>query len=74
MSSLNSLGNSRQDAFLITQVLKALDEKYRLSEKMAKEPGIKDIIQQFIGRIEHAFGSLADVKGKRICNYSGRLK
>ena len=34
ISSLNSLSNSRQDAFLITQVLKALDEKYRLSEKV----------------------------------------
>jgi hypothetical protein len=66
ISSLSSRSNSRQDTFLITQVLKALDEKYRLSEKMAKEPGIKDIVQQFIGRIEHAFGYLAEVKGKRI--------
>ena len=46
--------------------MKALDEQYRLTEKMAKEPGIKDVMQQFIGRIEHAFGSLAHVKGRRI--------
>src|SRR5207248_898144 len=60
------MSNNRRDALLITQVMKALDVKYRLAEKMAQEPGLKDIIQQFIGRIEHAFGSLAHVKGRRI--------
>src|SRR5437588_11490907 len=60
------MSNNQRDALLITQVMKALDVKYRLAEKMAQEPGLKDIIQQFIGRIEHAFGSLAHVKGKRI--------
>ena len=62
----NPMSNNRRDALLIAQVMKALDVKYRLAEKMAQEPGLKDIIQQFIGRIEHAFGSLAHVKGKRI--------
>src|SRR5712692_7943665 len=60
------MSNKRRDALLIAQVLKALDENYCFAQKMAKEPGVKDIIQQFIGRIEHAFGSLAHVKGKRI--------
>jgi hypothetical protein len=55
----------------MTQILKALDIKYRLAEKMAQEPGLKDIIQQFIGRIEHAFGSRAHVKGKRILDIAG---
>ena len=62
----DNLSNNRQDALLITQVMKALEVKYHLAEKMAQEPGLKDIIQQFIGRIEHAFGSLAHVKGRRI--------
>src|SRR5436305_8090565 len=59
------LSNNQQDALLINHVMKALDVKYRLAEKMAQEPGLKDIIQQFIRRIEHAFGSLAHVKGRR---------
>ncbi len=46
--------------------LKALDEKYDLSRKMAQEPGLKEIISQLVGRIFRAFGSLAAVKGKRI--------
>ncbi len=58
--------SSSTDALLITQVMKALDVNYRLAKKMAKEPGIKDIIQQFIGRIEHAFGNLTHAKGRRI--------
>ena len=64
--SIDSLSNYQQDALLIPKVLKALDENYRLAEKMAREPGIKDVLQQFIGRIQHAFGSLAHVKGRRI--------
>src|SRR5690242_18393741 len=66
IASLGNLSNNPRDALLMTQVLKALDVKYRLAEKIAQEPGVKDIIQQFIGRIERAFGSLANVKGKRI--------
>jgi hypothetical protein len=66
IASLSSLSNNQQDALLIPQVLNALDENYRLAEKMAQEPGLKDILQQFIGRIEQAFGSLAQVKGRRI--------
>ena len=50
----------------MSQLLNVLDIKYRLAEKIAQEPGVKDIIQQFMGRIERAFGSLANVKGKRI--------
>jgi hypothetical protein len=66
IASTGKVSNNRRDALLITQFMKALDVKYRLAEKMAQGPGLKDIIRQFIGRIEHAFGSLADVKGKRI--------
>jgi hypothetical protein len=66
IASIGNLSNNPRDALLIAQVTKALDMKYRLTEKTAREPGLKDIIQQFIGRIEHAFGSLANVKGKRI--------
>ncbi|HEY6408704.1 MAG TPA: hypothetical protein VIY29_14665, partial [Ktedonobacteraceae bacterium] len=51
-ASIGSVSNNQQDALLIPQILKALDENYRLTEKMAQEPGIKDILQQFIGRIE----------------------
>ena len=66
IASIGNVSNNRRDALLIAQVMKALDVKYRLAEKMAQEPGLKDIIQQFIGRIEHAFGGLAHIKGKRI--------
>ena len=66
LASFDKSSDHRQDAQLRASVFKALDEKYRLAEKMTKEPGIRDILQQFVGRIEHAFGSLAQVKGKRI--------
>jgi len=37
-----------------------------LSKKIAKEPGTEAIIEQLIGRIQAAFGSLSAPKGKRI--------
>jgi len=63
---LSTLANTQEDAHRIVTMLKTLDEKYDLSRKMTKEPGLKEIISQLVGRIDEAYGSLAAVKGKRI--------
>lgn len=47
-------------------MLKALDDKYALSEKIAREPGLEEIIKQLVGRIHRAYGTFALLKGKRI--------
>ncbi len=57
---------SDDNSALVEQVAQALEGKYGLSRKIAQEPETRDVIAQFIGRLERAFGNLAAVKGKRI--------
>jgi hypothetical protein len=57
------------DRLLISRLYEALNDKYDLHEKTKREPGVKEIIEQMIGRLENAFGSLSSVKDKRIFRY-----
>lgn len=43
-----------------------LNDRYELRRKIAREPGLAAILEEFIGRLERAFGSLEGVRGKRI--------
>ena len=43
-----------------------LDERYDLARKVAREPELAAILEEFIGRLQRAFGSLERVRGKRI--------
>jgi hypothetical protein len=63
------LGNrlrNPEDSALVSAMLTRLDQRYDLTRKIIKEPGVEDIISQLVGRIETAFGSLAAVRGRRI--------
>src|SRR5260221_86780 len=66
IAHLSRPAKNRQDGVLIADTINALDHKYALSDKIAKEPGTEAIIEQLIGRIEDAFGGLSELKGKRI--------
>ena len=63
---LTTLIKMPEEQDLLARTLKALDDKYALSQKMAREPGLEEIIKQLVGRIYRAFGSFAVLKGKRI--------
>ena len=63
---LSRLAKDREERDLIATTIAALDARYGLSRKMAKEPGVAEIIKQLLGRLENAFGNLSAVKGKRI--------
>jgi hypothetical protein len=63
---LNDLAKTREDQVLIATTLEALDDKYDLSRKISQAPGLKEIIQQLMGRIYRAYGDFARPRGKRI--------
>ncbi len=63
---LGSLAKDQEERDLIATMITMLDARYDLSKKMAKEPGVEEIIKQLLGRIASALGSLAHVKGQRI--------
>jgi hypothetical protein len=54
------------DRVLIANMITALDDKYDLSKKMTREPGVEEIITQMVGRMANAFGRLSNIHGKRI--------
>ncbi|MGA2820823.1 MAG: hypothetical protein ABSF61_09240 [Anaerolineales bacterium] len=66
IAKLGDLAKSQEDRVLLAQVITALDAKYDLYQKAAREPGVEGIITQMLGRIGNAFGRFSNVKGKRI--------
>jgi hypothetical protein len=65
-AALSTLARDREEGELLAIILKALDDKYALSRKMAREPGLEDIITQLVGRIFQSYGALAALQGERI--------
>jgi hypothetical protein len=64
--ALGRLAWGQEDRLMIAAMITALDDKYKLSVKLGREPGLDLIIQQLVGRIVRAFGPLSNVQGKRI--------
>ena len=63
---LSHLTTNPEEQDLMTGLLKVLDDKYSLSQKIDREPGLEDIIKQLAGRIYRAYGAFTKLKGERI--------
>jgi hypothetical protein len=63
---LASLAQAPEDRELLAAALQALDDKHALSAKMAREPGLAEIIRQLVGRIFRAYGVLRALRGQRV--------
>ena len=66
IAKLKRLWEEEQDQTLLTNAIRALCTRYDLSKKMAKEPGVEEIIKQMCGRLANSFERLSNVHGKRI--------
>ena len=51
---------------MLSRGIEGLDERYALGHKIAREPELVGILEEFIGRSQRAFGSLVNVHRKRI--------
>jgi len=63
---LVSSTRTRAERTLLARAITRLDERHDLEHKIAREPELVSIIEEFMGRLERAFGSLTRVRGKRI--------
>jgi hypothetical protein len=63
---MRAMAQAPEDQERIAATLQALDDKYALSAKMAREPGLNQIIQQLVGRIYKAYSAFTALKGQRI--------
>jgi len=66
IARLGTLWKDQQEQILVARTVQALDTRYNLSGKMARESGVEDIIQQMFGRLANSFGTLSDIQGKKI--------
>lgn len=66
IATLATLAKDDDDRVLIASAIVKLDVKYALSQKIAREPGVEEIIKQLMGRIAKAFGACSRVRGKRV--------
>src|SRR6266540_6226859 len=66
IAKLNRLWKDEQDHILIANTIRILNTRYDLNGKMAKEPGVEEIIKQMFGRLANSFGRLSDTRNKKI--------
>ena len=66
IAKLSRLWKDEQDHILISRTIGALDTRYDLAGKMAKEPGVEEIIIQMFGRLANSFERLSKIQNKRI--------
>jgi hypothetical protein len=66
ISLLSRLAHNPEERALIAAAITALDARYSLIQKIAREPGVEEILMQLLGRVERAFGGLLQVRWKRV--------
>ena len=66
IAKLNRLWKEEQDHVLIANTIRALNTRYDLNRKMAKEPGVEEIIKQMFGRLANSFERLSNIRNKSI--------
>jgi hypothetical protein len=63
---LASSARTSAERTLLLHVIRELDARHALGRKIVREPELASIVEEFISRLQRAFGSLAHVRGKRI--------
>jgi hypothetical protein len=58
--------HDRRDKHELEGLIAALDSRYTLLRKLGKERGIEEILSQMLERLTASFGSLWNIRGKRI--------
>lgn len=63
---LASSGSTPAERASLSRAIERLDHRYDLGRKVAREPEIVTILEEFISRLQRAFGYLEGLRGKRI--------
>jgi hypothetical protein len=66
LADLGRLWKNQHDRFQLEKILQALDARYDLNRKIAKEPSVAEIIEQMAGRLANSYPGLVDIQNKRI--------
>jgi hypothetical protein len=66
LERLVSPTRTRAERALLSRAIDQLDERHALRRKIARDPELASILEEFIGRLQRAFGSLTRLKRMRI--------
>jgi hypothetical protein len=66
VANLAGLWKEQEDQLLIAKTIRALNARYDLDAKMAKEHGVAEIVAQMTGRLAISYQRLASVQNKKI--------
>ena len=66
ITELSRLWKNEPDRILVASIVRGLDARYELNNKMVNEPGVEDIVKQMFARLVNSFGSLSNLRSKRI--------
>ena len=66
INKLVLLWDDPQERDQLAQALRRLDVRYELTRKMAREPGVAEILAQMLGRLAAAYGKLSALRGRKI--------
>jgi hypothetical protein len=66
IAKLNRLWKDEQDHILIASAIRMLNTRYDLNRKIAREPGVEEIIKQMFGRLANSFETLSNIQNKKI--------
>ena len=66
IDKMSRLWKDEPGRILIAKTILAMDTRYNLFTKMARESGVEDVIEQLLERLENAYPVLSDVQNKRI--------
>jgi len=66
IAELIRLWEDPQDCILIAKTIQALDTRYALGRKSAKEPGVEEVLKQMFGRLANSYQRLSNIQNKKI--------
>lgn len=66
IAKLERLWKDEQNRALLAKTVDELNTLYDLNEKIAREPGVEDIVAQMFARLANSFAALSDIRDKKI--------
>ncbi len=66
IARLNRSFKDEQDRILLAHAVRELNARYDLIGKIAKEPGVEEILMQMVGRLAHSFRRLSEIRDRSI--------
>jgi hypothetical protein len=63
---LIALGRTASERDMLEHAIRSLDQQHGVGAKLTREPMLREVLAEFVGRLLEAYGELAAVHGQRV--------